>query len=192
MDLMLADSQVLQRIIEDSLKKSVGEDGSEKIYANLRLREEKASNLLRSLNEVVVKGGYGLKVKEIFDKVREELSSRVEVRIIPNQINLIKYGKENVTVEVINRFDVPLVFEVIMEDRDNFLPVVFNKIDGTYFNKFSSESIIDTGEIGRFKFKVGWESDHRSPSTTLFVAVRSREIDGLNWLGKLRLDFAKD
>lgn len=191
MDLALADSKILQHIVEDTLRKSIGDEGASKLYANLRLNEERANNLLRSLNDLIVRGGYGLKAKEIFERLREELSSRIDVTIKPDQVNLIKLGSENVIVEVTNRFDTPLVFEVVLEDRDNFLPVVFNKIEGAYFNNFSSESVIDTGELGRFKFKVGWEGDHKTQNTTLFVAVRSREIEGLNWLGKLRISFSK-
>ncbi len=191
MDLMLADSKVLQHIIQDTLKKSIGEDGAAKLYATLRLNDEKASNLLRSLNEMIIRGGYGLKTKDVFERLRDELGNLLDVHITPNQVNIIKNGSENITVEVINRFDVPLVFEVILEDRDNFLPVVFNKNEGAYFNTFSSEGIIDTGGIERFRFKVGWDGDHTSPSTTLFVAVRSREINGLNWLGRLKINFAR-
>lgn len=191
MDLMLADSKILQHIVEDSLKRSVGEDGAEKMYATLRLKDEKASNLLRSLNEMIIRGGYGLKMKEILERLGEELSSRIDVAIRPESFDIIKNGTDHVNIELTNRFDVPLVFEVTLEDRDNFLPVIFNKLEGNYFNNFTSESIIDTGEAGRFKYKIGWDGNSKPAGTTLFVVVRSREIEGLNWIGKVRVNFVK-
>lgn len=192
MDLTLADSKILQHIIEDSLKRAIGEDGAEKLYATLRLHSERTSELLRSINQMIIKGGYSLKTKEILEKLSEELSSRIDLKVAPENVKLLKGGSENVMVEVMNRFDIPLVFEVTLEDRDNFLPVVFNKMEGGYFNTFTSEGIIDTGEVGRFKFKVGLEGAHKAPGTTLFVLVRSKEIEGLNRLGKVRLEFVKD
>ncbi len=191
MDLTLSDSKVLEHLIVDSLKRTIGEDGAEKTFAELRLKNEKSNSVLHSLNEILVKSGYGLKTKNVFEKLGEELSSRLDVKIRPDNINLLKEGSENVLVEVINRFDVPLVFEVTLEDRDNFVPIVFNKREGAYFNSFSVESIIDTGDVGRFHFKLGWEGQQRKiPGTTLFVLVRSNEVEGLNWIGKLRVNLS--
>ncbi len=188
---MLADSKILQHIIEDSLKHSVGEEGAEKLYATLRLRDEKANNLFKSLNEMLAKGGYSLKMKDVFERLTEELSSRVDMKITPDSISLVQEGSDYVNVELSNRFDVPLVFDVTLEDRDNFLPVIFNKIEGTYFNNFSMEKVVDTGDIAKFRFKIGWDGMSKANGTTLFVVIRSRDIEGLNRIGKMHLNFIK-
>ncbi len=191
MDLTLSDSKVLEHLITDSLKRTIGEDGAEKTFAELKLKNEKSSRILHALNEILVKSGYGLKTKNVFEKLGEELSSRLDVKIRPDNVALLKEGSETVSVEVINRFDVPLVFEVTLEDRDNFVPVVFNKTEGAYFNNFTLENIIDTGDVGRFRFKLGWEGQQRKiQGTTLFVLVRSKEVEGLNWIGKLRVNLS--
>ena len=191
MDLTIADSKILQRIIAESLKKTIGEDGANSVYSLLRLNEIKTDSLLREINALLIKQGYGLKIKNALETLSEELASRLDVKINPDAVNLLKGGSENVNIEVINRFDVPVVLAVTVEDRDNFLPVVFNKIDGAYFNNFTSEAVVDSGGIERFKFKIGWDGQKgKSQGTTLFVVVRSREIDGLNWIGKLRVSFS--
>ncbi len=191
MDLTLSDSKVLEHLILDSLKRTIGEDGAEKTFAELKLKNEKSNRILHSLNEILVKSGYGLKTKNVFEKLSEELSSRLDVKIRPDNVSLLKDGSEHVLIEVINRFDVPLIFEVTIEDRDNFVPVVFNKLEGAYFNNFTLENIIDTGDVGRFRFKLGWEGQQRKiPETTLFVLVRSKEVEGLNWIGKLKVNLS--
>jgi hypothetical protein len=191
MDLTIADSKILQRIIIDSLKKTIGEDGANSVYSLLRLSEIKTNSLLREINALLVKQSYGLKIKNALEALSEALASRLDVKIAPDSINLLNGGSENVSIEIINRFDVPIVLEVTVEDRDNFLPVVFNKIEGAYFNNFTSEAIVDSGGVNRFKFKIGWAGQKsKSQGTTLFVVVRSREIDGLNWVGKLRVSFS--
>lgn len=191
MDLKLADSKILQNIILDSLKRSVGEDGADHIYANLRLNDERANNLFRSMNGLIIKSGYGLKIKEIFEKLGDELASRVDVRVEPNSASLVKDGSQNIFVEITNRFDVPLLFDVTLEDRDNFLPVIFNRNEQGYFNNYSSEAVIDTGDIGRFKFRVGWEGNTKAAGTGLFLIVRSKDIEGLNKIEKIKLEFIK-
>jgi hypothetical protein len=189
MDLMIADSKILEHIIDDSLRKNIGDDGTEKVLTLLRLREESANNIIHVLNDVIVKAGYALKLKNIFERLGDNLSSRIDVKISSEEISLTREGMEFVNIEVMNRFDVPLIFEVSLEDRDSFLPIVYNKIEGAYFNGFSQENIIDSGDISKFKFKIGWDNEIKTKSTVLFVVIRSKDVEGLNWIGKIRVSF---
>ncbi|MCL5009393.1 MAG: hypothetical protein M1433_00185 [Candidatus Parvarchaeota archaeon] len=191
MEMLISDSKILGHIIEESLIKSIGEDGAEKALYFLRLREANSSDLIRTLNEVLVKAGYTTKLKNVFERLGDNLSSRVDVKINPEEVSLGKNVSEYINIEVTNRFDVPLIFEVNIEDRDSFLPIVYNKIDGAYFNSFSQEKIIDSGAMDKFKFKVGLDSGVNTKSTTLFVVVRSKDIEGLNWIGKVKVSFSK-
>ncbi len=192
MDLLIKDSEVISRAVKDALTRTLGEDGYKLVHGALGLDEIRTSDSLRQMNEFLLKRGSGSRVKELFERLSEDLSSKVDVKVAPSSLKMIEQSTENVTVEVMNMFDVPLVFDVTLEDRDNFLPVVYDKHQEAYFNKFTIEKIIDSGNVERFRFKVGAGPEITSKNTTLFVVVRSREVDGLNWIGRLKIDFSGD
>lgn len=189
MDLLIKDSGLVCDIVVDSLTKVIGNEEGVRIYNTMIAGDESTKNLLHHLNEALVRAGYATKIKNVFDRITEGLSSRIDVKIFPDHIDLKPGASENVSVDITNRFDVPLVFDVAVEDRDSFLPIVYNKIEGAYFNNFSMESIIDSGVPQKFRFKIGSENGQKSKGTTLFVVIRSKEIEGLNWVGKLKVDF---
>lgn len=189
MDIMINESKVVWHAMEDAIRHSLSDEDTEKVLTIIRLQEESAANLIRVLNEAMAKTGYTTKIKSVFERLGDNLASRIDVKVTPESINLEKGATEYINIELMNRFDVPLVFEVNVEDRDSFLPIVYNKIEDSYFNGFSQEGIIDSGDMGKFRFKVGSPSEQKAKDTVLFVVVRSRDIEGLNKVGKIKVLF---
>ncbi|MCL4399035.1 hypothetical protein M1293_00785 [Candidatus Parvarchaeota archaeon] len=189
MDISIGDSGMISRIVKESLSKVFGEEEGAKLYEALYFREIKTNRLLHSVNELIIKTQHSDKLKDLLERIVEGLSSRVDVKPSVGELSVKKGGSTDVVINVTNRFDIPLLFDVALEDRDSFLPIVYNKIEGAYFNGFSMESVIDAGSSGNFKFKVGYEKENEGTTTTLFIVVRSSDVEGLNRIEKLRVAF---
>ena len=190
MDISIGDSKIISHIMKDSLSKVFGEMEGSRLYEVFSFGDFKTSRLIHNVSETMMKTQHSDRLKDLLERIGEELSSRVDVRPSLDELSIGKEKTEEVTINVANRFDLPLLFDVTLEDRDGFLPIVYNKIDGAYFNGFSMESIIDTGASNDFKFKVCSEKSEETGKTTLLIVVRSKDVEGLNWIGKLRVNFS--
>lgn len=189
MDLSITDSKVLSGIVLDTLKKTIGEEDANKIHGMLLFKNDKSNNLVHALSDVLTNMGYHMKIKDVLERLTESLSNKLAVNVIPEHVELPKMSSQDVFIEIMNKFDVPLVFEVFLDDRDNFMQVIYDKREDAFFNTLSVENIVDTGAISRFKFKLGRTDRAGSNGTTLFVIIRSKDIEGLNWVGKLKVLF---
>jgi hypothetical protein len=187
MDLYINGSNILNGIISEVMEKTLPEEDVKRITEALRLENAKTSTLVRTINTILAKAGYAVKAKDVLSRLIDALSDRVDIRTAPEEIDLTKEDIQNISIDVMNRFDQPVVFEVSIEDRDNFLPLLYDKSEDAYFNKVQSEGIIDSGSINKFRFKIGKNLQDKVDSTTLFVVVRSREIEGLNSIRKLKV-----
>lgn len=192
MELTVKESKVISNIVREVLNRFMDPDDAEKACNLVYSEEERTSSLLHRINELLIRFGYNHKLKEADERFAEDLASKIEVKVEPDTVLLKKDSAETVSVEITNKFDIPLVFEVSLEDRDNFLPIVYNKIEGAYFNIFSEERIIDTAATQKVKFKIGSGSDIKSPNTVIFIVIRSKEVEGLNWLGKLKVSLSHE
>ncbi len=190
MELTVKDSKVISRILNESLKRFIKEEDVESMFSMLDLYDERTSSMIHKLNSALVRSTYALKIKDILERIGDELSSRVEVGLSIETMELKRGNEETLNVSITNKFDVPLVFDLTLEDRDNFLPIIYNKIDDGYFNSVSSESIIDTEDTKNFKFRIS-APETGPASTILFIVVRSKEIEGLNKISKLKISFVK-
>ncbi len=189
MDLVINDSKVLNALVLDTLKRSLGEEDAERIHGMLILRNDKTSSLVHALGDILTRFGYHMKIKDVFERLTDALSGRIEVKVLPEHVELPKMSSQSVFIEVMNKFDIPLIFEVFLEDRENFMQVIYDKREDAFFNTLSVENIIDSGSIGKFKFRLGRNDTDKSSGTTLFVVVRSKDIEGLNWVSKLKVLF---
>lgn len=192
MELRLSDSKVIQDIVRSVLGATINGDDADQIFDTMMFREEKTGNLIHAINELLIKRGYAIKAKDVLSKLMEALSDRVSVRVIPEKVELAKLATQNIIVEVMNQFDMPLVFDTMLEDRDNFAGIIYDNKQEAFFNNFAMEAVIDSGGLNRFKFKLGRGEGDTKSGTSIFVVVRSKEVGGLNWLGKLSVTFLPD
>ena len=190
MELTVKDSKVIERILDESLKKFIRPEDVDAMFMMMNLSEDRTSSMLHSLNATLVKSNYALKLKDILERIGDGLAARVELSAPEGNLE-VKRGEElQLELSVTNKFDVPLIFDITVEDRDNFLPVIYNKIEDGYFNSVSTESIIDTEESKKFRFKIS-APETGPTSTLLFIVIRSKEIEGLNKINKIRLSFVR-
>ena len=188
MDLTINDSRTIKRIVSETLSKYLEDEDRERIYKSLLMKNEKTSDLIHVLNALLLKSNYSRRIKDIIERISDELSARLSVETNVKSI-AIKEGEDFVlTVKVTNNFDLPLVFEIKLEDRDNFLPVIYDKIQDSYFNEFSEERVIDSGETSEIKFRVGSNEKAKRGSTLLFLVIKSKEIEGLNLISRIKVE----
>ena len=190
MDLTINDSKIIKRILYDALTKYLEESDRDRVYNSILIKNERTGNLVHAINYTIGKSDYSRKIKDIIERVGDELSSRLEVETNTNSINIKENENFVLDVKVKNKFDVPLIFEIKLEDRDNFLPFVYDRIQDSYFNEFSEERIIDSGEAGEAKFKIGGNEKASKGSTLLFLVVKSREIEGLNLIHRIKVEIS--
>ncbi len=188
MDLTINDSKIIRRIVSDVLKKYIDEKDFPVMFNSLILNEEKTSEILHTLNSMLIKTDYALKIKDIVSELSDQLALRLNVHLSTNNVKTIGGSAQDVIIELTNKFDIPLLFEVKLEDRDNFLPIIYNKVEDEYFNNVSEERVIDTENTGKFKFKVGGENASKRGETLLFALVKSKDVEGLNVINKIKVD----
>lgn len=188
MDLTVKDSMVIKRILYDTLSKYLEDDDRDRVYNSIIMRNEKTSSIIHAINLMMVKGDYSRRIKDIIERFSDELSSRLEVETNTKEIKTGKNENFILSVKVTNKFDIPLVFEVKLEDRDNFLPIIYDRLQDSYFNEFSEERLIDSEETKEIKFRIGSNEKSSKGSTLLFLVVKSKEIEGLNLIHRIKVE----
>ncbi len=188
MDLTINDSKTVRRVVSEVLNKYIDEKDFPMIFNTLVLDNEGTNELLHTLNNMLIKSDYALKIKEIISDLSDSFATRLDVRLNNGDVKLFGGSSQDVVVEVTNKFDVPLVFEVKLEDRDTFLPIIYNKVEDDYFNSVSEEKIIDTEDTGKFRFRIGSAKTQKRENTVLFALVKSKDIEGLNVINKIRVE----
>ncbi|MEM0142746.1 MAG: hypothetical protein QXL94_02135 [Candidatus Parvarchaeum sp.] len=190
MDLTINDSKSIKRAVSDVLSKYLEPEDKEKIFNYLLMRNEKTSNLIHALNSLLIKSEYARRIKDIVESINDELSSKLAIETNVKDVHLKEDESFLLSIKITNNFDVPLVFEIKLEDRDNFLPVIYDKIQDSYFNEFSEERIIDNDETKEVKFKIGSNEKAKKGSTLLFLVIKSKEIEGLNLISRIKVEIA--
>jgi hypothetical protein len=190
MDLTINDSKSIKRIINETLSKYLEPEDKERVYNYLLMKNERTGNLIHALNDILIKSDYSRKIKDIVERINDELSSKLTVEMNAKDIHLKENESFILTVKIKNNFDIPLVFEIKLEDRDNFLPIIYDRIQDSYFNEFSEERIIDSDEIKEIKFKIGSNEKAKIGSTLLFLVIKSKEIEGLNLISRIKVEIA--
>lgn len=187
MDLKVKDSKIIRSIVHDSFYKILGNE-SEDILSAFNIDETNTNNLVNVINDISNRLGLRSEIKrKLLDKIADSMSDYIQVSISPNTVELVGSNEFIVNVTVKNSFDVPFIFNVYLEDRDNFLDVIYDRVNNTYVNTYSIESVIDTGDQHNFKFKLANTRKYSQKSSTLFVIIRSVEVDILNVINKLPL-----
>ena len=190
MDLTINDSKSIKRAVSETLSRYLEPEDKERIYNYLLMKNERTSNLIHAINSLLSKSDYSRKIKDILERINDELSSKLTLETNAKDIHL-KEGEDFVlSVKITSNFDVPLVFEVKLEDRDNFLPVIYDKIQDSYFNEFTEERIIDSSETKELKFKIGSNEKAKKGSTLLFLVIKSKEVEGLNLISRIKVEIA--
>jgi hypothetical protein len=190
MELTINDSKSIKRALSETLSKYLEPEDKERIYGYLLMKNERTGNLIHAINGLLLKSDYSRKIKEIIERLNDELSSKLAVETNAKDVHLKEGENFMLSVKITNNFDVPLVFEVKLEDRDNFLPVIYDKIQDSYFNEFSEERIIDSSEAKELRFKIGSNEKAKKGSTLLFLVIKSKEIEGLNLISRIKLEIA--
>lgn len=190
MDLTINDSKSIKRIISETLSKYLEPEDKNRVYNYLLMKNERTGNLIHAINDLLAKSDYSRKIKDIIERINDELSSKLAVETNAKDIHLNEGSSFILSVKITNNFDVPLVFEVKLEDRDNFLPIVYDKIQDSYFNEFSEERIIDSEEMKEVKFKISSNEKAKKGSTLLFLVIKSKEIEGLNLISRIKVEIA--
>ncbi|MCL4362006.1 MAG: hypothetical protein OH338_04595 [Candidatus Parvarchaeota archaeon] len=188
MDLTINDSKSIKRAISETLSKYLEPEDKERVYNYLLMKNERTGDLIHALNSLLTKSDYSRKIKDIIERINDELSSKLAVEISAKDIHLKEDENFVLSVKITNNFDVPLVFEIKLEDRDNFLPIIYDKIQDSYFNEFSEERIIDSEETKEIKFKIGSNEKAKKGSTLLFLVIKSKEIEGLNLISRIKVE----
>jgi len=190
MELTINDSKSIKRAISETLSKYLEPEDKERIYNYLLIKNEKTGNLIHALNGLLTKSNYSRKIKDIIERINDELSSKLAVEMNAKDIHLKEDENFILSVKITNNFDIPIVFEIKLEDRDNFLPIIYDKIQDSYFNEFSEERLIDSEETKEIKFKIGSNEKVKKGSTLLFLVIKSREIEGLNLISRIKVEIA--
>ncbi|MCW1294004.1 MAG: hypothetical protein OH316_01980 [Candidatus Parvarchaeota archaeon] len=192
MELLAKDSLMLQNMIKETLVSVVGKERAESIFSTFMLDGGKLGELIRSITDLLRKAGYVNELNRFIEKLNDRFYEVIKVEVIPDKISLPKHLAEDVSVIIENGLDIPLVFTVTLEDKDNFLDIIYERREEVYTNSVRQEAIIDSGKEGRFKFKLFNARDYGMVLTTLFILVRSREIEGLNMVKKIQIDVLAD
>ena len=186
---MLAkESPIIQKIIKETLSSVVGEERAESIFNTFMLDGGRLDELVHTMTTLLKNAGYINELNAFVEKLNDRFAENVKVSVFPEKVSLPRHLSEDVSVVIENNFDIPLVFTVILEDKDNFLDIIYEKRQEIYTNSAGQEAIIDSNEEGRFKFKLFNAKDYGMVLTTLFVIVRSREVEGLNIIKKIQID----
>ncbi len=188
MELTVNDSRIIKRIIHDSLSKYIKEEDMNRLYNSIIIKDERTSSLIHFINELIAKTEYSRRIKDIIERIGDELASKVEIETNTNDIRIKENENYTLIIKVKNGFDVPLVFEIKLEDRDNFLPIIYDKIQDSYFNEFTEERLIDSEETKEVKFKVGSNEKIKKGNTLLFLVIKSREVEGLNIIHRIKVE----
>ncbi len=185
MDLRVGDSKIVRGIVFDAFMKAFDQRGEE-FYKAYNVDDLPAKSLMVDVGGLLTKLGYRTEVrKKILDYISDEFSSYISYEKSPDRVNLT--GDESLieTVSVKNMFDVPLVFNVSIEDRDNFMEIIYDKTEDRYVNTLSMESVIDSGRETKFKFKLLNSKHYTGKDSILLVIIRSPDLDLLNVISKL-------
>ena len=188
MELLAKESPIIQKIIKETLSSVVGEERAESIFNTFMLDGGRLDELVRTMTTLLKNAGYINELNAFVEKLNDRFAENVKVSVFPEKVSLPRHLSEDVSVVIENNFDIPLVFTVILEDKDNFLDIIYEKRQEIYTNSAGQEAIIDSNEEGRFKFKLFNAKDYGMVLTTLFVIVRSREVEGLNIIKKIQID----
>ncbi|MBE5728418.1 hypothetical protein IHE51_00990 [Candidatus Parvarchaeota archaeon] len=188
MELLAKESPIIQKIIKETLSSVVGEERAESIFNTFMLDGGRLDELVHTMTTLLKNAGYINELNTFVEKLNDRFAENVKVSVFPEKVSLPRHLSEDVSVVIENNFDIPLVFTVILEDKDNFLDIIYEKRQEIYTNSAGQEAIIDSNEEGRFKFKLFNAKDYGMVLTTLFVIVRSREVEGLNIIKKIQID----
>jgi hypothetical protein len=188
MELLAKESPIIQKIIKETLSSVVGEERAESIFNTFMLDGGRLDELVHTMTTLLKNAGYINELNAFVEKLNDRFAENVKVSVFPEKVSLPRHLSEDVSVVIENNFDIPLVFTVILEDKDNFLDIIYEKRQEIYTNSAGQEAIIDSNEEGRFKFKLFNAKDYGMVLTTLFVIVRSREVEGLNIIKKIQID----
>lgn len=188
MELLAKESPIIQKIIKETLSSVVGEERAESIFNTFMLDGGRLDELVRTMTTLLKNAGYINELNAFVEKLNDRFAENVKVSVFPEKVSLPRHLSEDVSVVIENNFDIPLVFTVILEDKDNFLDIIYEKRQEIYTNSAGQEAITDSNEEGRFKFKLFNAKDYGMVLTTLFVIVRSREVEGLNIIKKIQID----
>ena len=188
MELLAKESPIIQKIIKETLSSVVGEERAESIFNTFMLDGGRLDELVHTMTTLLKNAGYINELNAFVEKLNDRFAENVKVSVFPEKVSLPRHLSEDVSVVIENNFDIPLVFTVILEDKDNFLDIIYEKRQEIYTNSAGQEVIIDSNEEGRFKFKLFNAKDYGMVLTTLFVIVRSREVEGLNIIKKIQID----
>lgn len=188
MELLAKESPIIQKIIKETLSSVVGEERAESIFNTFMLDGGRLDELVHTMTTLLKNAGYINELNAFVEKLNDRFAENVKVSVFPEKVSLPRHLSEDVSVVIENNFDIPLVFTIILEDKDNFLDIIYEKRQEIYTNSAGQEAIIDSNEEGRFKFKLFNAKDYGMVLTTLFVIVRSREVEGLNIIKKIQID----
>ncbi len=188
MELLAKESPIIQKIIKETLSSTVGDERAESIFNTFMLDGGRLDELVHSMTALLKNAGYINELNAFIERLNDRFAEKVKVDVFPEKVSLPRHLSEDVSIVIKNEFDIPLVFTVILEDKDNFLDIIYEKKQEVYTNSVGQEAIIDSNEEGRFKFKLFNAKDYGMILTTLFVLVRSREIEGLNIIRKIQID----
>ncbi len=189
MELTLKDSRIIKRILYDTLSKYLEETDRDRVYNSLLIKDEKTSNIIHAIN-LLVNGDYSRKIKDIIERFGDELASRLDIATNADNIKIKENESFILSVKVTNKFDIPLIFEIKLEDRDNFLPIIYDRIQEDYFNEFSEERLIDSEETKEIKFKISSNEKAQKGNTILFLVIKSREVEGLNVIHRIKIEIS--
>ncbi len=188
MELTVKDSVIIKRIMYDTFSKYLEKEDVERIYNSIIMRNENTNNLIHAINLLISRSEYARKTKDIIERFGDELASRIEIETNTNDVKIEKNDNFTLDVKIKNKFDVPLIFEIKLEDRDNFLPLIYDKIQDSYFNEVSEERLIDSDETKTVKFKIGSNENIFKGGTLLFLVVKSKEVEGLNLIHRIKVE----
>ncbi|MGC8516295.1 MAG: hypothetical protein ACP5MT_00130 [Candidatus Acidifodinimicrobium sp.] len=188
MELLAKESPIIQEIIKETLSSIVGDERAESIFNTFMLDGGRLDELVHSMTALLKNAGYINELNAFIERLNDRFAEKVKVDVFPEKVSLPRHLSEDVSIVIKNEFDIPLVFTAILEDKDNFLDIIYEKKQEVYTNSVGQEAIIDSNEEGRFKFKLFNAKDYGMILTTLFVLVRSREIEGLNIIRKIQID----
>lgn len=192
MELLAKDSPVLQNIIRETLAGVAGEERAGSMVETFMLDGGRLDGLVRSMTDLLKKAGYVSELDAFLGRLNDRFSELIRAEVFPQKVSLPKHLAEDLSVVVRNGLDIPLVITVMLEDKDNFLEIIYEKRGEVYTDSVRQEQIIDSGSEGRFKFKLYNARDYGMVLTTMFVLVRSREIEGLNVIKKVQIDVLAD
>ncbi len=187
MDLRVKDSKIIKSIVHEAFYDVLGNE-SENIISAFNLDDAKTSDLLSYINEILTRLNLRSETKrKLIEKISENLNNYVSVAFSPDRVELIGSTPIDLNVTVGNMFDLPIIFNVYLEDRDNFLQVIYDKNNDSYVNTYYLERIIDSGDKSNFKFKLLNTKNYNKKDSTLFIIVRSADLNLLNVINKLPL-----